>query len=171
MKRQWILITAMALTLAIAAVMSGCGSAKTETAIPAAAPQSAAAAVAVVKAGDNAHVDTYPLGIPVSGPPLFESGLWPQGKSVSQTPTVTVVDGSIQLATYPLGVNPSGLPLVEAGLWPSGAAYISLPIPSALPSQATVTPAAAVPGFINTYPLGVNPSGWPLFDGWQPWQH
>jgi hypothetical protein len=164
MKRQWILITVVALTLAIAAAISGCGSAKTEMAIPAAAAQPAAPAV--VKAGDNAHVDTYPLGVPVSGPPLFGGGLMSKAKSATQA-TPIAVDSSIHLATYPLGINPSGLPLVEAGLWPSGAAYTSLPISSAAPSQATVRPAATVPGFINTYPLGVAPSGWPLFDGWQ----
>lgn len=113
MKRQWILITVMALTLVTATTMFGCQTETPEAAIPAAAqPQRVAPASTGT---EPALVATYPLGVPPSGPPLFEIGLWPQSKSAqpASTTTAAVLDGNIVIATYPLGVPPSGLPLVD----------------------------------------------------------
>jgi hypothetical protein len=129
MKRQWILITATALTLVIAATISGCGSAKTETAIPAAPPAQTSTAAAIQQAGDTVRPSLYPLGVNVSGEPLFEGGLMPQARPTSQAATAAAAGGTIRVSIYPLGVNVSGLPLFEDGRWPQGAT-MSLNVPA-----------------------------------------
>lgn len=164
MKRQWILITAMALTLVVAISVFGCKTEPAVTAIPAAAQPQAAAPVTT--GTEPITIATYPLGVNPSGLPLFESGLWPQGKS--QPAAAVKVDGGIILATYPLGVNPSGLPLFEGGLVPQGATMrLDVPAPVVTQFSQTTTTTWTEPIFLATYPLGVNPSGLPLFDGWQ----